>query len=292
MFLVLMGIFLVSSFIFFIFIYQPDSKKSGEELNAGISDDEIPETLIKVAEGLGRSQTGSITQLIKIANWNLEDFGDAKASNTGLMNMYSSIIRDYDIIFIQEIRDPEQTAFPKLCALLPDYDCKLSSLAGRTSVKEQYGVIYDKNIKIKSFIDYNPNSQDRWERPPIQVTFDIDGYKLIVYNIHIKAGDAPLEIDYLEDVVQKEGNVMVLGDLNADCSYYSRLDEDDFHLASWNWVINDFEDTTVSSEYDCAYDRILLNDNLYAEYQDDGIHTTGITEEMSDHYLVWVEIEF
>ena len=289
---ILIGIFVV---MFFVLIFQPGFERE-QELNTGISDEDISEDIIKDAEERSRelegqeSQTPSITQNIRIANWNIEVFGDEKASNKGLMNTYSSIIDDYDIVFIQEIRDPEQTAFPKLCALLPNYDCNVSSLAGRTSVKEQYGIIYNKSIKIKDFKDFNPDAQDRWERPPIEVTFDIDGYKLIVYNIHIKAGDAPLEIDYLEDVVKTQGNVMVLGDLNADCAYYSRLDEGDFILASWNWAISDYDDTTVSSFTDCAYDRILLNDDVYWEYQSDGIYKE-ITPDMSDHYLVWVEIK-
>lgn len=223
---------------------------------------------------------------IKIANWNLQIFGNTKASNDELMNSYASVIDDYDIIFIQEIRNKDQTAFPKLCALLPDYDCGVSSRAGRTSSKEQYGIIYKKGIEI-SMRDFNPDASDRWERPPVEVTFDIEGYELIAYNIHIKPDDAPEEIDYLEDVVETSGNVVVLGDLNADCSYYNPSTETDFD--SWEWIIKDSEDTTVSSTH-CAYDRILLNDNANAEYSSDGIYTE-VTSEQSDHYLVWVELE-
>ena len=47
------------------------------------------------------------------------------------------------------------------------------------------------------------------------------------------------------------------------------------------------EDTTVSST-DCAYDRIIMNEDAFGEYY--GIDT-GITEDQSDYYLVWVELE-
>ena len=225
---------------------------------------------------------------ITIANWNLQVFGNTKASDADLMQKYSDIIDDYDIIFIQEIRNKDQTAFPKLCSLLSDYECRVSSRAGRSSSKEQYGVIYKEPIEITEFIDYNPDSQDRWERPPIKVTFDIDGYELVVYNIHAKPDDVPNEMNFLEGVVQTDGNVIIMGDLNADCTYYNPSAEDDFE--DWHWLIEDDEDTTVSST-DCAYDRIIINEDAYAEYTASGIYTTGIDSDVSDHYLVWIELE-
>lgn len=224
---------------------------------------------------------------IRIANWNLKIFGNSKASDENLMQLYSSIIDDYDIVFVQEIRNKDQTAFTKLCSLLPDYDCDVSSRAGRSTSKEQYGIIFKKGIEVTKLKDFNPDSQDRWERPPVEVTFDIGGYELIVYNIHTKPTDVPSEMNYLEDVVLSESNVMVLGDLNADCSYYNPSSEDDFD--SWHWIIEDSEDTTVSST-DCAYDRIILNDDAYEEYSGSGIFRGGIEPEVSDHYLVWIEL--
>ncbi len=228
------------------------------------------------------------SRTITIANWNLQIFGNTKASNDDLMQTYSDIIDDYDIIFVQEIRNKDQTAFPKLCDMLADYECRVSSRAGRSSSKEQNGVIYKEGIEITEFVDFNPDSQDRWERPPIKVTFDIDGYELVVYNIHAKPGDVSDEMNFLEGVVQTEGNVIIMGDLNADCTYYNPSVEDDFE--GWYWLIEDDEDTTVSAT-DCAYDRIIINDDTYAEYTTSGIYTTGIDSDVSDHYLVWVELE-
>lgn len=226
-------------------------------------------------------------QEIKIANWNLKIFGDTKASKPELMNFYANTIDDYDIVFVQEIRDIDGSAFNSLCSKLQNYDCKVSSRAGRSSSKEQYGVIYKKGISIKEFKDFNPDSQDRWERPPIEVNFDISGYDLSVYNIHIKPDDATKEITNLEGVVSDNGNVIVIGDLNADCSYYKNVGKD---FVSWNWLIKDSDDTTVS-QTDCAYDRIIVNSEAFEEYEDSGIYTSGINEDVSDHYLVWAELK-
>ena len=90
----------------------------------------------------------------------------------------------------------------------------------------------------------------------------------------------------LENLVEDEGNVIVIGDLNLDCTYDDGSNGD---YEGWNYLIEDNDDTTVSST-DCAYDRIILNDDSFNEYSDHRIDDS-IKSEESDHYLVWVEIE-
>ncbi len=220
----------------------------------------------------------------KIANWNLQIFGETKANNTDLMNRYKDIIKNYDIIFIQEIRNEDQTAFPKLCNLLKNYNCEISSRAGRSSSKEQYGIIYKKGIKL-NLKDYNPDKEDRWERPPIEAVFTINNYNITIYNIHTKPENVKEELSNLENIVKDEGNAMIIGDLNADCSYYKN---ENTIFKNWNWIIKDKEDTTVSST-DCAYDRIILNKDASDEFVNYGIFK-NVNKSMSDHYLVWIGI--
>lgn len=244
--------------------------------------------LIILTGGYTAYDTYYADDTIKIANWNLQIFGKAKAANPEIMDFYVDKINDYDIIFIQEIRDSSQTAFPKLCSMLQNYSCESSSRAGRSSSKEQYGVIYKNGINLTSFKDYNPDKQDRWERPPIKTIFDINGYRLVVYNIHTKPDDVQNELDYLEDLISNSGNIIVLGDLNADCTYYNNEKEIEFD--NWEWLITDNQDTTVSAT-NCAYDRMILNNDALEEYKKSGIETSGITKDISDHYLVWVEMK-
>jgi deoxyribonuclease-1-like protein len=204
------------------------------------------------------------------------------------MNLYADKIDDYDIIFIQEIRDKAETAFPQLCSMLQNYSCESSSRAGRSSSKEQYGIIYKNGINITQIKDYNPDSNNWWERPPIKTTFNINGYELTTYNIHTKPDDVQQELYYLEQIVSNNGNVIVLGDLNADCSYYNNDKEIEFD--NWNWIIKDNQDTTVSAT-NCAYDRIILNNNAKQELKNSGIDKKQITSSVSDHYLIWVELK-
>lgn len=225
---------------------------------------------------------------LAVANWNLQVFGQSKASDEELMKFYTDVIDEFDIVFVQEIRDADEVAFPKLCGQLgQDYECLLSSRAGRTPSKEQIGIIYRSDIDIVESKDYNPDSEDRWERPPVVVTFETQGYEFTVYDIHIKPTDAPQEIAYLEDIVDVNGNNIIMGDLNADCTYYDNDAEDDF--VGWNWIVGD-DDVTNIAATGCAYDRIIMNEDAYNEYMSYGIYTQGIDAGVSDHYLVWVEL--
>jgi endonuclease/exonuclease/phosphatase family metal-dependent hydrolase len=229
------------------------------------------------------TQTGAI----KVANWNLQIFGESKASKPDLMAKYAQEIGKYDIIFVQEIRDSSGAAFSKLCFLLPQYNCKVSSRAGQTSSKEQYGIIYRKGVKLLSMTDFNPQYQGDFQRPPILAVFNLTHYDLKVYNIHTDPDNVSAELHILESIVDPSGNVMVLGDLNADCSYYNPSVSPEFD--SWFWVIGDGEDTTIAST-DCAYDRILLNSDAKNEFLGFGIDK-NITSGVSDHYLVWAEMK-
>lgn len=224
-------------------------------------------------------------KILKIASWNLQIFGDKKADNATLMAFYSIVMRQYDVIFIQEIRDVSGTAFPRLCSLMQGYQCLNSSRAGRSSSKEQYGIIY-KGINVTWVTDYNPDSQDRWERPPFQVTFKQGNYVFTALVEHIKPDDAPQEIAALENLTSSlPGNVVVLGDLNADCSYYSV--KKDFW--NWTWAIKTGTDTT-SGNTSCTYDRMIFNQEMANEYASSGVYSENITAGVSDHYLIWSEI--
>lgn len=236
---------------------------------------------------------------ITIANWNLQVFGAKKTDYSGEnaeknkenMQIRKDILDDYDIIFVQEIRDSSNTAFQKLCDMLPEYKHAISSRAGRSSSKEQYGVLYKGNVRIKGTKDYNPDSQNRWERPPYEVVFQIGGkYILRALNIHTKPEDVPNELKNLEKLVSDStGNVLVCGDLNADCSYYDRKDYN--YFMKWDWVISDIADTTVAKT-DCAYDRFIANQDAGKEIISSGVSRDIRIEKkkISDHYPVWIKI--
>jgi len=119
---------------------------------------------------------------------------------------------------LQEIREKDESSYEDLCSLLqPEYDCIISARAGRTNSKEQI-IFYKDSIKLVSSEDIDdPN--DVFEREPYKAVFDINSYELIIWTTHIKPSDVENEMNELESLVEDSGNVIVIGDLNLDCSY-------------------------------------------------------------------------
>ena len=90
-----------------------------------------------------------------------------------------------------------------------------------------------------------------------------------------------------------EDDVIILGDLNADCSYvnYEELDASDIRNSSYTWVVPDDADTNVASSKACAYDRIILNSDATDHFTGEwGIDIPENIELVSDHYPVWFEM--
>ncbi len=59
-------------------------------------------------------------------------------------------------------------------------------------------------------------------------------------------------------------NLIILGDLNADCSYLSEKNKAKLQLVtnkSYHWYVPDNADTTTSPTTDCAYDRFIVRGN-------------------------------
>jgi endonuclease/exonuclease/phosphatase family metal-dependent hydrolase len=169
--------------------------------------------------------------------------------------------------------------------------CINSSRAGRSSSKEQYGVMYKDSIQITNLRDFAENESyyEVFERPPLRFTATRNNISYTFYTIHIKPDDAQNEISWLDylinDLEPEFQNIIALGDFNADCSYYDETTPD---FKGWTRVITNSDDTTQGQK-DCAYDRVLMRDPsiLSNKY---GIYTQNLTKKHSDHYPLWFEI--
>ena len=228
-------------------------------------------------------------QNLTVAAWNLQVWGPSKASQSGLVARVLQTLQDYDIVFVQEIRDESDThdAFAALCSNMTGYKCGLSSRAGRTQVKEQYGLLYRDTLVLSEWADYNPDPADRWERPPIKTKWHFNNYDLTIYTLHAKPTAVAAELHNLENMINNTGNVIVIGDLNAACLYYTP--DQDSSFDTWFWAIRDDQRTNLAAE-GCAYDRILLNADAAQEYVAATVTTTSLNSTVSDHYPVSVTL--
>jgi deoxyribonuclease-1-like protein len=244
-------------------------------------------------------KTNGISPELKIGSFNSQVFGVSKVEDASSLYIISHIVDSYDIIAFQEIRDASYTAFPKLMAKNPHLKYVISSRMGKTNSKEQYAFIYDpQKVQFLNSKEYQ-DPTGIFERPPFIAAFKFQNNQIIFIQIHVKPDNAEKEIAALEEVISDlrmqypgEEDIIILGDLNADCTYYNNDKHDD--LADYNWIITDDMDTTTKST-NCAYDRIIvsqkLNDNIKYSGVDrfDIIYTLNQTEtqDVSDHYPVY-----
>jgi deoxyribonuclease-1-like protein len=248
---------------------------------------------------------------IKVAAFNLQVFGTTKAEKPEVMEVLSKIIRRYDIVAVQEIRDSSQTALPKLKDTVnsmgsPQYDYVVGERLGRTTSKEQYAYLYNtQTIQLIGNPYTYPDSNDLFQKEPYISEFKAKNgnFDFVLITIHTDPDTATQEINDLPIVVedakkkfQEEGDYIIMGDLNADCTYFSENSQSPLRSSDYYWVINNSVDTTTKST-DCTYDRIIITNPAKTDFTgDSGIFrfdtaynlTYESTIAVSDHYPVYV----
>ena len=251
---------------------------------------------------------------IKVAAFNIQIFGRAKREKEYVMAILVNITRQFDVVLIQEIRDSSETTAPLFLEMIndaegPEYAYVRSPRLGRTSSKEAYAYFYNtETVTHAEGSDHvYSDTADVFEREPYIATFSSGGFDFTLVGIHIKPDDAPQEIGNLTIVVASilaadpdEGDIIILGDLNADGSYFNEDGTSNpLQAADYHWTVTDEMDTMTKTDW--TYDRIILLDATYShEYVDGSTQVYyfdqiyGITDEeliwdVSDHYPVYAE---
>jgi len=251
---------------------------------------------------------------IRIAAFNIQIFGEAKRQKEEVMEVLVEIARGFDLMLVQEIRDAEGETAPYYLKRMndvdgPRYGYVLSERLGRTTSKEAYAYFY--NTETVDFIEgsahvYN-DTGDVFEREPFIASFRSGGFDFTLVGVHTKPDDAYAEIGNLTAVVYSvraedpgEGDIIVLGDLNADGSYFDEDDDSNpFKAQGFYWVITNEMDTMTKTDW--TYDRmVLLNFTYGHEYvggsarvfyfdEEFDIGEEALVWEVSDHYPVFAE---
>lgn len=251
------------------------------------------------------------TEQIRIASFNIQVFGVSKAEDPFVMDILARTISRFDIVAIQEIRDATGTAIVKLenavDSLGSDYGVVAGPRLGRTTSKEQYAFFYRvSTIHYGASYTYDDSAPDLFHREPFIGSFSAvhGNFDFVLATIHADPDEAVGEIASLPLVIKDatahfhgEPDIILLGDFNADCSYF---DENDMtcplRAPSYTWLISNDMDTNLAAS-SCAYDRIVITCDLDAEYPksagvfrfDDVFDLTDAdAKDVSDHYPVWV----
>jgi hypothetical protein len=252
-------------------------------------------------------------ETLRIGAFNLQIFGTTKASKPEVMDVLGKIIRTYDVVAVQEIRDASQTALPALVDIVnsegSQYGYVVSERLGRTTSKEQYAYIYNnQTVRIVGAPQTYPEPEgtDPFHKEPYTASFKaLNGnFDFTLITIHTDPDEATEEINALDEVVkyapnmyQDELDFVVMGDLNADCSYFDEDSTSTLSGGDYYWCINNSVDTTTKTT-DCTYDRIIITDAAVSDFTGDaGVFrydieyglTADETTAVSDHYPVYAE---
>ncbi|KAL6458936.1 hypothetical protein MHYP_G00324080 [Metynnis hypsauchen] len=196
-----------------------------------------------------------------------------------------------------------------------------SKRLGRTTYKEQYVYIYRKDmLQVQEHVHYpelkqqESNDTDVFSREPFIIRIHSPTTlvkNFVIIGHHTCPTKAMKEMEALFGVFQavkkkwKTENVMLLGDLNADCGYVTIKGLKSLRLRNdprFCWLITDEEDTTVRDKTHCAYDRIIVHgkeliSGIVPEsaqpfnFKNEFRLTEQEALEVSDHYPVEVDLK-
>ncbi|KAL3987609.1 hypothetical protein ACER0C_014724 [Sarotherodon galilaeus] len=223
-----------------------------------------------------------LSNSLLLGAFNIKSFGDTKASNATLMNIITKIVKRYDVILIQEVRDSDLSATQTLMDYVnkdsPQYKYIVSEPLGASTYKERYLFLYREALVsvVKSYTyDDGPEEtgQDTFSREPFVVMFSSKNTAVRDFTLipqHTSPDLAVRELNALYDVVLdvrarwNTNDIVLLGDFNAGCSYVSGSAWQQIRIftdKTFHWLITDAADTTVSQTV-CPYDRIVVTTDM------------------------------
>lgn len=246
---------------------------------------------------------------IRIAAFNLHNYGPAKAKRSHVLDLYASIVQQFDIVAIQEIKTQDTNNIAILIDTINrngnHYAILTSPRIGRTHIKEQYAYIYDRR-RIQPlgapYVVSDPD--DLLHREPYVGWFRAIGvqsersFTFALVNIHIDPDLVEQELKYTADLMRAvkndgrfEDDIIMLGDFNAN--------DKDFTPAlvgtGLNWLVRGVPTNTRASQ---QYDNLVIASAATVEFTGrsgtfDFMRQYNLSLaqalEVSDHLPVWAE---
>lgn len=247
---------------------------------------------------------------IRIASFNIQVFGETKVSNPEVMPIIVEVLKNFDLIAVQEIRAQTDVCQELVAQLNRDgryrYDYVVGPRLGRSNSKEQYAYIYDlASIEVDRNQLYTIDDRnDLLHREPLVGWFRARGpaaqqaFTFSLVNVHTDPDEVDRELNVLDDVFiavrddqRKEDDVIMLGDFNAHNTKLGELGL----LPNLVCVVNN---TPTNTRGDKQYDNILFSRVSTTEFSGRGgvfdfLRQYNLSLEqalaVSDHLPVWAE---
>ena len=250
------------------------------------------------------------TGTLLIASFNIQVLGQSKISKPGMKEKLAHVIRQFDLVAIQEVRAKADNVIPDLVSSInangSRYNFVIGPRLGRSNSKEQYAYVFNTNT-----VEHDPSSvgtindpNDLLHREPLVTRFrartqsPAQAFTFWMVNIHTDPDEVPEEVDALADVFtvmqqarSDEDDVILLGDLNANEKQLGSLDR----IPGMRWTVTGVTTNTRKTK---AYDNILFQGQATQEYTGrwgvyDLERNLGLSRDqalqVSDHLPVWAE---
>jgi endonuclease/exonuclease/phosphatase family metal-dependent hydrolase len=246
---------------------------------------------------------------VRVASFNIQVFGEKKLNNPRVRSLLVEIIRQFDVVAIQEIRS-KQDILPQFVDAVNaggrHYDFVIGPRLGRTTSKEQYAFVFDTaSIEVDRTALYTVSDpDDLLHREPLVGWFRVRGppaeqaFTFSLVDIHTDPDETTRELDALAGVFRAvrddgrgEDDVILLGDLNVDDQHLGLLGQ----LANIHWALSGVATNTRGTK---LYDNIVFSRVATTEYTGrwgvfDMIREFNLTVDealaISDHLPIWAE---
>lgn len=252
-------------------------------------------------------------ETIRVATFNLRVFGEAKLRDRQAMEILVAILRQFDLIAVQEVRAAQQDVLPRLIEELNAggqyrYDYAIGPRLGRTASKEQYAFVFDTaTIEMDRYQLYTVDDpDDLLHREPLVGWFRAraappeQAFTFSLVNVHTDPDEVERELDVLDDVFfqvrddprRGEDDVLMVGDFNARADQLRQLGQ----IRGLVKVV--VGQTPTNVRHTAQYDNILLDGTATTEFTGRGgvfdflrAYNLTLTQALavSDHLPVWAE---
>ncbi|HVX11813.1 MAG TPA: endonuclease/exonuclease/phosphatase family protein [Pirellulales bacterium] len=247
---------------------------------------------------------------VRMASFNIQVFGEKKLAKRDVAEVLARVIRYFDVVAIQEIRDANDDFLARFLSLVnadgSHYTYVIGPRLGRTNSKEQYAFIYNAaSVECDRQNVYTVDDpDDLLHREPLVAGFRVRGpppeqaFTFTLIDIHTDPDEAQAELNVLDDVFRAvrndgrgEDDVILLGDLNSDDHHFGELGQ----VGYITWVITGMPTNTRGTH---LYDNIVFDSRATVEYDRragvfDLMNEFHITMDdalaISDHLPIWAE---
>jgi len=246
---------------------------------------------------------------IRIATFNIQNFGKTKLKSGPVMDKLAEIIRQYDVVAVQEVSDVSGKVPVEFLGKINEtgrrYQLALSQRTGQQpddkTSQEQYAFYYD-DSRVEKLDDrlFDDSEHDLFQREPYMAHFRARNgrFTFVLITIHTQPEAALPEIGALHEVVRwakgqypGEDDFIALGDFNAGRRYVkpSHLGGLEIRGSGYTWLVPDDADTNLAQDQQ-AHDRIVITAGVREDFTGRWNVDSCFTDSgISDHWPVWAE---